>query len=60
MNGMIATRKHMHYPKIEPGCEIIVPMKSARKGFGWAEFMSTATSTTSLAAMVTAILNNTK
>ena len=60
MNGMIATRKHMRNPKIEPGCEIIVPMKTTRKGFGWAEFMSTATSTTSLAAMVTAILNNTK
>lgn len=60
MNGMIATRKHMRNPKIEPGCEIIVPMKTTRKGFGWTEFMSTATSTTSLAAMVTAILNNTK
>lgn len=60
MNGTIATRKHMHYPKVEPGCEIIVPLKSPHKRIGWAGLMGTVTSTTSLAAMVTAILNNTK
>lgn len=45
---------------IKPGCEIIVPMKQPRKGLGLAEIMSLASSTTSMAAMVTSIINTTK
>lgn len=60
MNGMIATRKNMRYPKIEPGCEIIVPIKTRRNDFGWAKFLSIANSTAYMGAVATSILNNTK
>ena len=60
-NGTLAVRRGWKRPKIEPGCEIIVPMKLERKNrFGLPEILSLTTSTTSIAAMVTAILNNTK
>lgn len=60
-NGTLAVRRGWKNPKIEPGCEIIVPMKLERKNkIGLPEILSLTTSTTSIAAMVTAILNNTK
>ena len=60
-NGTLAVRRGWKRPKIEPGCEIRVPMKLERKNrFGLPEILSLTTSTTSIAAMVTAILNNTK
>ena len=46
--------------KAAPGCEIIVPVKPPRKGVGLAEIMSIASSTTSMAALVTSIINSTK
>lgn len=60
-NGTLAVRRGWRNPKIEPGCEIIVPMKLARKNrLGLPEILSLTTSTTSIAAMVTSILNSTK
>ena len=59
-NGTLAVCKG-NRTKIEPGCEIIVPLKSMNKNrMGLPEILSLASSTTSIAAMVTAILNNTK
>lgn len=64
-NGTVATTKKKlfwkFYPKVEPGAEILIPAKSAsNKGVGLAEVMSVASSTTSIAAMVTSIINNMK
>lgn len=59
-NGTLAVCKG-NRTKIEPGSEIIVPLKSMNKNrMGLPEILSLASSTTSIAAMVTAILNNTK
>lgn len=66
MNGKVATTKKRliffkHYPKVEPGCEIVVPAKTQRdRKTGLAEILSIASSTTSMAAMVTSIINNMK
>lgn len=59
MNGTVSIAKG-NRTKLMPGCEIIVPTKQARKGMGLTEIMSLASSTTSMAAMVTSILNMTK
>lgn len=60
MNGTVAKSKVFAKAKAAPGCEIIVPLKPARKGMGVAEIMGLATSTTSMAALVTSIINSTK
>lgn len=52
MNGTIAVGKSA---PILAGSEIIVPTKQVRKGMGLAEIMSLASSTTSMAAMVTSM-----
>lgn len=63
MNGKVATTKRTciffkRYPKVEPGCEILVPAKSQRnRKNSLAEILSIASSTTSMAAMVTSIIN---
>jgi protein involved in polysaccharide export with SLBB domain len=63
MNGKVATTKRTFiffkkYPKVEPGCEIVVPAKRDwEKQTTLAERLSIATSTTSMAAMVTSIIN---
>lgn len=60
-NGTLAVRRGGRSPKIEPGCEIIVPMKMEKKNrLGLPEILSLTSSTTSIAAMVTSILNSTK
>ncbi|MEG2341060.1 MAG: SLBB domain-containing protein, partial [Odoribacter sp.] len=60
MNGTVARSKTFNKANAAPGCEIIVPVKPTRKGVGLAEIMGIASSTTSMAALVTSILNNTK
>ena len=66
MNGMVATTKKSfiffkRYPKVEPGCEIVVPTKTQRdRKTSLAEVLSIASSTTSMAAMVTSIINTMK
>ena len=60
MNGTVSKSKVFAKAKPAPGCEIIVPVKPERKGAGLAEIMTLATSTTSIAALVTSIINNTK
>lgn len=60
MNGTVAKSKSFGKAKAAPGCEIIVPLRPLRKGMGWAEIMGIANSTTSMAALVTSILNTIK
>ena len=66
MNGKVATTKRSfiffrRYPKVEPGCEIVVPTKTQRdRRTSLAEVLSIASSTTSMAAMVTSIINSMK
>lgn len=60
MNGTVKKSKTFAKAKAAAGCEIIVPVKPKRKGMGLGEIMSLATSTTSMAALVTSIINNTK
>ena len=66
MNGKVATTKKCfiffkRYPKVEPGCEIVVPTKTLRdRKTSLAEVLSIASSTTSMAAMVTSIINTLK
>lgn len=63
MNGKVATSRRVgiffkRYPKIEPGCEIVVPSKTQRdRNTSLAEIMSIGSSATSMAAMITSIVN---
>lgn len=64
MNGKVATTRRSwiffkRYPKVEPGCEILVPARrdwENRMTVG--ERMGVLTSTVSMAAMVTSIMNS--
>lgn len=66
MNGKVATTRKIgiffkRYPKIEPGCEIVVPSKSQRdRRANLAEILSITSSTTSIAAMLTSLINSLK
>lgn len=60
MNGTVSKSKTFAKANAAPGCEVIVPVKPPRKGVGLAEIMSIASSTTSMAALVTSIINSTK
>lgn len=60
MNGMVSKSRLLSKAKVKPGCEVIVPLKPMRKGMGLSEIMGLATSTTSMAALVTSIINSTK
>lgn len=66
MNGKVQTTKRTFiffkkYPKVEPGCEILVPAKTARdRRMSLPEIIGIANSTTSMAAMITSIMNSLK
>ena len=61
MNGKVAATRpgffYKKYPKIEPGCEVVVPMKQKRNQNRLASVMGMMSSTASLAAMVASIIN---
>ncbi len=62
MNGKVASTKKflfLHdYPRIEPGCEIVVPMKVPRSGAtGLAEIMGISSTSVSMASVVAMLLN---
>ena len=60
MNGSVATKGDSNF-KVQPGTEIVVPTKDKEnKGQSLASIMGIATSTASLAAMVTTIINQVK
>lgn len=62
MNGEVAATRNIlffkKYPKIKPGCEIVVPMKPTKdRGAGWANTLGILNSSTSMAAVVASMLN---
>ena len=60
MNGSVATKGDSNF-KVQPGTEIIVPSKSKQEGGqSLAAIMGIATSTASLAAMITTMINQMK
>lgn len=64
MNGKVASTRgglfFKRYPKVEAGCQIVVPMKPERKGNGLVNAMGFMSSSASLAAMVASIINLSK
>lgn len=55
-NGLPDAKRAGRWPRIEPGCEIVVPSKPPKgSGMSAAEIMSLATSTVSMGAMITSI-----
>ncbi|MBR5824283.1 MAG: SLBB domain-containing protein [Paludibacteraceae bacterium] len=58
MNGKVSTKGSSSF-KVEPGCEIVVPVKSKEQmqRVSAAEIMSIASSTASVAAMVVSMIN---
>lgn len=55
-NGLPDAKRGGRWPKIEPGCEIVVPSKPPKgAGMSAAEVMSLATSTVSMGAMITSL-----
>lgn len=61
MNGKIASTRrgflHKRYPRVEPGCEIIVPERAERSNrVGVLDIMNIASSSTAIAAMIATIL----
>lgn len=55
LNGSVARAKKN--TPIEPGCQIIVPSKSATSGTDWSKILTFATSFSSVAAMAATITN---
>lgn len=66
MNGKVATTRRTwiffkKYPKIEPGAEVIVPMRKASdRKMSAGEILNMGSSITSMAAMVTTLINTMK
>lgn len=66
MNGKVATTKRKfiffkHYPKVEPGCEILIPAKTLNdRKMDLSEILNLSSSTSSMAAMVTTVINTMK
>ncbi|MGN0201738.1 MAG: SLBB domain-containing protein [Candidatus Cryptobacteroides sp.] len=54
MNGNVSAGRNS---KVEPGCEIVVPSRPARKGLSAGEMISLGTSTASFAAMIVSLVN---
>lgn len=64
MNGQVATTKNgffkKKYPKIEPGCEIVVPQKPEGRQMSIGEIVGISSSVASLAAIIITMTNNLK
>ncbi len=61
MNGKVAATRTgffcKNYPKVEPGCEIVVPVKQKKATNTLGQVMGMVSSTTSLAAMIASLVN---
>lgn len=57
MNGMAARKKWLSSPRIEPGCEIVIPNKPNRKGTSAGEILGYTSSVASIAAMMATFYN---
>lgn len=60
MNGTAARKKFFGAPRIEPGCEIVVPTKAERKGVTAGAILGYSSSMASIAAMIATIVNVTR
>jgi hypothetical protein len=60
MNGTASRKTFWHNPRIEPGCEIVVPTKPERKGVSAGEILGFTSSIASIGAMIATILSVTK
>jgi protein involved in polysaccharide export with SLBB domain len=60
MNGTAARKRFWSSPRIEPGCEIVVPAKPERKGATAGEILGYSSSLASIAAMIATIISVTK
>lgn len=60
MNGTMSRVKGQGKARIEPGCEIVIPGKRARKGMSLAEIMGLTTSAASVGTMAASIANMAK
>lgn len=65
MSGKVASTRSFfgikNYPKIEPGCEIVVPMKpESKSGIGMSGFLGIASASASLATVIALLLNTLK
>ena len=57
MNGSVAKGRKASSRLIQPGCEIIVPMKEKREGMTTTEILSMSSTSASLATVVLALIN---
>jgi len=57
MNGTVAKLNRNTAKKIEPGCEIIIPMKDEKKKLSTAEIISVSSSVASFAAIIATLVN---
>ena len=57
MNGTVSRLRAGNNKAIEPGCEIIVPSKDARRKMSPTEIVGMGTSITSMAAMIATLVN---
>ncbi len=57
MNGQVTHARKMKSNLVQPGCEIIVPVRPERHGWGVQNYLSLATTSASLATMVATIAN---
>ncbi|MBR6805339.1 MAG: capsule biosynthesis protein, partial [Bacteroidaceae bacterium] len=57
MNGTVAKASKNSKDLIQPGCQIIVPSKIARKGMSTTEILSLSSTSASLATVVLALIN---
>ena len=60
MNGTVARVRTFSKPRIEPGCEIIVPSKRERRHTSLAEILGLTTSAASIGTMAASIANMSK
>lgn len=55
-NGMPLSRKAGVNPRVEPGCEIVVPQKEAKRGMGAGEIISMTSSMVSVLAVISSLI----
>lgn len=64
MNGKVAATRTGFlcklYPKVEPGCEVVVPIKQKKNGNTLGTIMGMMSSTASMAAMIASVINLSK
>ena len=57
MNGTIAKARKLSYDVIQPGCEIVIPNKREKNGNSLQQFLSVATTSSSIATMLATVGN---